>query len=104
MVKSLIFFMLRGALGFLLITPIFIFLSQQSYVPAETYQDLNNPIFIWLFGGTMKVWVFGIVLSLIPFFISLPKNLRNMLNFAPVYLPLLYAIGTYLWFFQSQIL
>ncbi len=104
MVKSVLFFFLRGAIGFFLITPIFIFLSQQSYVPAETYKDPTNPIFIWLFSGTMKVWVLGLALSVIPFFVSLPKNLRNMLGFAPIYMPLLYAIGTYLWFFRSQIL
>lgn len=102
--KQLLFFVLRAAIGFVLIAPIFIYMSAQTYVPAEAFEDPLHPVYIWFFNGILVVWLAGTLLSLIPFLWQIEGKLRSLLNSAPIFMPLLYAGAAYLWFFRNQIL
>ena len=101
--KQIFFFALRSAFGFVLIAPIFIYMSAQTYVPVEAFQDPQHPVYIWFFNGVVMAWLAGTLLSIIPFLGYASGKLRHALNLAPIALPLLYAIAAYLWFFRNQI-
>ena len=102
--KQLFFFALRAAIGFVLIAPIFIYVSAQSYVPAEAFETPNHPVYVWFFNGIIIAWLVGTILSLIPFLGYVQGKWRHVLHVAPIFMPVLYAIAAYLWFFKNQIL
>lgn len=102
--KQLFFFALRAAIGFVLIAPIFIYMSAQSYVPAAAFEDPKHPVYIWFYNGIIVAWLIGTILSVIPFLGYAHGKLRHVLHMAPIFMPLMYAIGAYLWFFRNQIL
>jgi hypothetical protein len=102
--KQLLFFTLRSAIGFVLIAPIFIYMTAQTYVPAEAYQDPQHPVYIWFFNGVLLAWLAGTIASVLPFAGYTSGKLRRVLKLAPIFLPLIYAAAAYLWFFRNQIL
>lgn len=98
MIKSLIFFLLRCALGYVLISFIFMATTSSSnLLPQDLAAAGGSRVYNFFYLGTMVAWIAGVVLAIGHFAkMSSPKS-AQWFAWAPVYLPPVYAGLSYVW-------
>lgn len=94
MLKKIFLTILRSALGFILVACLFMYAMQQGNVAADTNLD---QLHAWFYFGSARCWVGSVVLTLLPFFIRMPAPLQRTLEWAPLWLPLLYGTAAFLY-------
>ena len=104
MLRSLFFYILRGALGFILITTMSALATSLGQIPPENLDSLDDPFVMFFFRGTLIVWFATLFLACLSFTglldSVLPARVRQALDWSPVYAPIIYGALTYLWFSQ----
>ncbi len=102
MLKDLFFFILRSALGFVLITCMTMLVTSFGQITPEHYQSVDDPFFIYFFKGKLIVWFAAMIAACLSFTgilkSVLPERALKALDWAPVYAPVIYAVTVYLWF------
>lgn len=100
MIKSLIFLLLRSALGFLLISFIFLGVTTQGFFPAEAYNQAGSQVYTWFYLATMVAWLGGVALAVGEFIGLSDAKTARWLRWAPVYIPPVYALISLIWLTQ----
>ncbi len=112
MLKRFFIAAFNSALGFILIAPVFLAAINSGHMPQDALENPGSTTYVWFFSAILWVWLVSSVISLAFAFVKNGKQdgsgnsriLRVALILSPVFLPLLYAGGAYLWLFGSQIL
>ena len=102
MLKDLFFFILRSALGFILITCMTMFVTSVGQIAPEHYQSVDDPFFIYFFKGKLIVWFIAMFAACLSFTGILKSVLSTqalkLIDWSPVYAPVVYGVAVYLWF------
>ncbi len=102
MLKSLFFFILRGALGFILITTMTAIVTSLGQIPPESLDSFEDPFVRLFFKGTLIVWFASLALACISFTGLLdsvaPKRLLKALDWSPAYAPIVFGMLVFFWF------
>lgn len=102
MLKDLFFFILRGALGFILITAMTMMATSLSYIPPENFDSMDDPFIVLFFRGQLIVWFAALFVACLSFTGLLksfvPAGLLRVIDWSPAFAPVLYGACVYLWF------
>lgn len=101
MFKSLIFLLLRAALGYFVISMIFVVVTSQNLFPGDAYTASPQTLYHWFFFGTIVAWVAAVILAVGHFAGFSSKKSAPWLAWAPLWLPPIYALGSGLWLWQT---
>lgn len=96
--KSLLFLCLRSITGYILVSLIFLGVASSGSLPEEAYKVPGSPVYYGFFVGTLIAWIAGALLAIGAFANLAPRKLAGWMAWAPLYLPLLYAAASYVWF------
>jgi hypothetical protein len=105
MLKDLFFFILRSALGFILITCMTMLVTSVGQISPEHFQSAEDPFFVYFFQGKLIVWFAAMILACLSFTGILksfcPPALLKAIDWSPAYAPVVYGGAVYLWFILS---